>query len=42
MWLEINETLKDKCLVNISYNPSKNISECFLNKFSAEVFKAFS
>ena len=32
MWLEINEPLKDKCLVNISYNPSKNLFDFFLNE----------
>ena len=42
MWLEINEPLKDKCLVNISYNPSKNLSDIFLNEFSAEVSNAYS
>ena len=36
MWLEINEPLKDKCLVNISYNPNKNLSNFFLNELSAE------
>ena len=42
MWLEINEPLKDKCLVNISYNPSKNLSDFFLNELSAEVSNAYS
>ena len=42
MWLEINEPLKDKCLVNISYNPSKNFSDFFLNELSAEVSNAYS
>ena len=42
MWLEINESLKDKCLVKISYNPSKNLSNYFLNELSAEVSNAFS
>ena len=42
MWLEINEPPKDKCLVNISYNPSKNLSDFFLNELSAEVSNAFS
>ena len=42
MWLEINEPLKDKCLVNISYNPSKNLSDFFLNELSAEISNAYS
>ena len=42
MWLEINEPLKDKCLVNISYNPIKNLSNFFLNELSAEVSNAYS
>ena len=42
MWLETNEPLKDKCLVNISYNPSKNFFDFFLNELSAEVFNAYS
>ena len=42
MWLEINEPLKDKYLVNISYNPSKNLSDFFLNELSAEVSNAYS
>ena len=41
MWLENNEP-QDKCLVNISYNPSKNLSDFFLNKLSAEVSNAYS
>ena len=42
MRLEIIEPLKDKCLVNISYNPSKNLSDFFLNELSAEVSNAYS
>ena len=42
MRLGINEPLKDKCLVNISYNPSKNLSDFFLNELSAEVSNAYS
>ena len=42
MWLEINEPLKDKCLVNISYNPSKNLSDFFLNELNAEVSNAYN
>ena len=42
MWLEIYEPLKDKCLVNVSYNPSKNLSDFFLNELSAEVSNAYS
>ena len=42
MWLEINDSLKDKCLVNISYNPSKNLSDFFLNELSAEISNAYS
>ena len=42
MWLEINEPLKDKCLVIISYNSSKNLSEFFLNELSSEVSNAYS
>ena len=42
MWLEINEPLKDKCLVNISYNPSNKLSDFFLNELSAEVSNSYS
>ena len=42
MWLEINEPFKDKCLVNIPYNPSKNLTNLFLNDLSAEVSNAYS
>ena len=42
IWLEINEPLKDKCLVNISYNPSKILSDFVLNELSAEVSNAYS
>ena len=42
MWLEVNERLKDKCLVNISYNPIKNLSDFSLNELSAEVSNAYS
>ena len=42
MWLEINAPLRDKCLVNISYNPSKDLSDFFLNELSAEVSNAYS
>ena len=42
MWLEINELLKDISLVNISYNPSKNLSNFFLIELSAESSNAYS
>ena len=42
MWLEMNEHLKDKCLLNISYNSSKNPSNFFLNELSAELSNAYS
>ena len=42
MWLEIKESLKDKCLVNISYNPCKNLSNFFWNELSAELSKVYS
>ena len=42
VWLEINEPLKDKCLVNLWYNPSKSLSECFFKQLSAEVSNAYS
>ena len=42
MWLEINEPLKGKCLVKISYYPSKNLSDFFLNELSAEVSNSYS
>ena len=42
VWLEINEPLKDECLVNISYNPSKKLSDFFLSELSAEVSNAYS
>ena len=42
MWREINEPLKDKCLMNISYNLSKNLSDFFLSELSAEVSNAYS
>ena len=42
MWLEVIEPLKDICLVNISYNPSKNFSDFLLNDLSAELSNAYS
>ena len=42
MWLEFKEPLKDKCLVNISYSPSKNLFDFFLNELIAEVSNSYS
>ena len=42
MWLEIIEPLKDECLVIISYNPSKSLSNFFFNELSAELSNAYS
>ena len=42
MWLENNEPLKTKCLLNISCNPIKNFANLFLNELSAEVSNAYS